>query len=146
MNAILVDRALEKVPNRHVLVNLISRRVRQLNFGVGAERQPLLIDNGSLSAADTALLELIEGRMTFEMPQFTPLKRPTQAGNRPKGWVRMHGTDGENHAYTPHSPVGLTPSSGATRREWGQLHSARICSAFLTSSPDPVKLNFILPA
>ena len=89
MNAILVERALEKVPNRHVLVNLISRRVRQLNSGIGAERRPLLIDSDNRSMADTALLELIEGRMTFEMPQFTPLKRPTQAGNRPKGWARI---------------------------------------------------------
>ena len=89
MNAILVQRALLKVPNRHVLVNLISTRVRQLNSGIGPERHPLLINDGNLSAADTALLEIIEDRMTFETPEFLPLKRPTQHGNRPKGWARM---------------------------------------------------------
>lgn len=87
MNAILVQRALEKVPNRHVLVNLISSRVRQLNSGVGAQRRPLIIDGGNLSAADTALLEIIEGRMGLEMPDVIPLKRPTQQGSRPKGWA-----------------------------------------------------------
>ena len=89
MNAALVQKALAKVPNRHVLVNLISRRVRQLNSGSGTERRPLIINGGNMSAADTALLELIEGHMTFEMPEFIPLKRPTQQGSRPKGWARM---------------------------------------------------------
>ena len=87
MNAALVQRALEKVPDRHVLVNLISSRVRQLNFGIRTERQPLVIGGGNLSAADTALLELIEGRMSFQMPELIPLKRPTQQGSRPKGWA-----------------------------------------------------------
>lgn len=87
MNAMLVQRALEKVPNRHVLVNLISSRVRQLNSGVGAQSGPLIINGGNLSAADTALLEIIEGRMSFEMPMLVPLRRPTRMGNRPKGWV-----------------------------------------------------------
>ena len=89
MNPILVQRALEIVPDRHVLINLISGRVRQLRLGNGPESHSLLTDGGNRSMADTALLELIEGRMTFEMPQLIPLKRPTQAGNRPKGWTRI---------------------------------------------------------
>ena len=87
MNAILLQRALEKVPNRHLLVNLISSRVRQLNSGMGAERRPLIKDGGNLSAADTALLEIIEERMTYEVPEIIALKRPTRNGNRPKGWA-----------------------------------------------------------
>ena len=104
MNPILVQRALEKVPNRPVLINIISCRVRQLNSGVGAASRPLLIERGSLSAADTALLEIIEDRMTFELSELLPLKRPTQNGNRPKGWLRMHATNGENRASDAHSP------------------------------------------
>ena len=88
MNAILVQRALEVVPDRHVLINLIRGRVRQLHLGNGHEGHSLLRDSGNRSMADTALLELIEGRMTFEMPPFIPLKRSTQAGKRPKGWAR----------------------------------------------------------
>ena len=88
MNPILVQRALEVVRDRHVLINLISSRVRRLNVGNGAEGRSLLAESGSRSMADTALLELIEGRMSFELPPFTRLERPTQAGNRPKGWAR----------------------------------------------------------
>ena len=89
MNPILVQRALEKVPNRPVLINIISCRVRQLNSGIGAECRPLLSDRRSLSAADTALLEIIEDHMTFELCEFLPLRRPTQQGNRPKAWARI---------------------------------------------------------
>lgn len=89
MNPDLVQKALEKVPNRQVLINLVSSRVRQLNSGIGAQGRPLVLDGGNLSAADTALLELIEGRMSFQMPEVIPLKRPTRQGNRPKGWTRM---------------------------------------------------------
>ena len=90
MNAILVQKALEKVPNRHVLINLVSSRVRQLNSGMGSERRPLVADGGNnLSAADTALLEIIEDRMGFEMPELIALTRPTQHGKRPKGWAPL---------------------------------------------------------
>jgi DNA-directed RNA polymerase subunit omega len=85
MNAALVKKASEIIPNANVLVNLVSRRVRQLN---GGGSRPLLADNGHLSAADIALTELIEGKMSFEMPKIVPLTRPNrQNGNRPKHWT-----------------------------------------------------------
>ena len=59
MNAELTKKALEKVGNPNVLVNLISRRVRQLNSGAGAISRPL-VEAGNLGAADVALLEIIE--------------------------------------------------------------------------------------
>lgn len=84
MNAELVKKALEKVENPHVLVNLVSRRVRQLNAG----GRPLLSDTGNLRVADIALLEIIEGKMGFEMPEIIKLIRPAaQKGRRPQGWV-----------------------------------------------------------
>jgi len=86
MNATLVARALAVVPNRHVLVNLISRRVRQLNSDAGRQSRPMLADSSNLNAADIALLEIIEGHMDFEMPQIIPLTRPTRKGSRPKHW------------------------------------------------------------
>lgn len=89
MNPILVKMALEKVPNANVLVNLVSRRVRQLRFGEGTESQPLVADSGNLGAADIALREIIEDQMDFDMPELVPLARPTQNGNRPKHWARM---------------------------------------------------------
>ena len=66
MNSEYVKQALAKVGNPNVLVNLISRRVRQLTSGGGNSR-PLIDQPGTLGAADIALLELIEGKMDFEV-------------------------------------------------------------------------------
>jgi DNA-directed RNA polymerase subunit omega len=77
LNAELTKKALEKVGNPNVLINLISRRVRQLNSGAGAMSRPLVTDIGNLGAADIALLEIIEGKIGFEMPETTELTRPT---------------------------------------------------------------------
>ena len=76
LNAELARKALEKVGNPNVLVNLISRRVRQLNSGSGALSRPLVSDTGNLGAADIALLEIIEDKVGFEMPEVTELTRP----------------------------------------------------------------------
>ena len=76
LNAELTRKALEKVGNPNVLVNLISRRVRQLNSGSGAMSRPLVSDTGNLGAADIALLEIIEDKVGFEMPEATDLNRP----------------------------------------------------------------------
>ena len=76
MNAELTKKALEKVGNPNVLVNLISRRVRQLNSGSGALSRPL-VEAGQLGAADVALLEIIEEKIGFEMPEITELTRPS---------------------------------------------------------------------
>ncbi len=76
MNAELTKKALEKVGNPNVLVNLVSRRVRQLNSGAGAMSRPLIADTGHLGAADIALLEIIEEKIGFEMPEVVELVRP----------------------------------------------------------------------
>lgn len=76
MNAELARKALEKVGNPNVLVNLISRRVRQLNSGSGALSRPLVADTGNLGAADIALLEIIEEKVGFEMPDVAELTKP----------------------------------------------------------------------
>jgi DNA-directed RNA polymerase subunit omega len=76
LNAELTRKALEKVGNPNVLVNLISRRVRQLNSGGGPSSRPLVGDTGNLGAADIALLEIIEEKMGFEVPELAELTRP----------------------------------------------------------------------
>ncbi len=84
MNGELVKKALEKIKNPHVLVNLVSRRVRQLNAG----SRPLLNNTENLHLADIALTEIIEDKMGFEMPEIVKLIRPAaQSGRRPQGWV-----------------------------------------------------------
>jgi DNA-directed RNA polymerase subunit omega len=64
VNSEYIKQALAKVGNPNVLVNLISRRVRQLTSGGGNSR-PLIDQAGNLGAADTALLEIIEDKMDF---------------------------------------------------------------------------------
>jgi DNA-directed RNA polymerase subunit omega len=70
MNSEYVKLALAKVGNPNTLVNLISRRVRQLNQGGGGGR-PLIAETANMGAADVALLELIEDRMDFEISSAT---------------------------------------------------------------------------
>ena len=67
MNTNLAKKALEKVLNANVLVNMVSRRVRQLTAGGGGTGRPLLADVGNLRAADIALLEIIEGKISHEL-------------------------------------------------------------------------------
>jgi DNA-directed RNA polymerase subunit omega len=76
MNAELVKAALEKVGNPNVLVNLVSRRVRQLNAGGGGASRPLVADTGNLGMADIALREIAEGNMGWIMPEVEVLVRP----------------------------------------------------------------------
>ena len=83
MNAELCRRAAEKVGNPNVLVNLLSRRVRQLNAGGGGLGRPLVGDLGNLGLADIALREIIEGKMGWEVPEPVELVRP-QAKKRKK--------------------------------------------------------------
>jgi DNA-directed RNA polymerase subunit omega len=87
MNAELVKQALEKILNPHVLVNMVSRRVRELSGGA----RPLVINTGTLGLADVALLEIIEDKMGFEMPALVELIRPSaQVRKRPQGWKKEH--------------------------------------------------------
>ncbi len=76
MNAEFCKKALEKVGNPNVLVNLISRRVRQLNSGGGALSRPLIADTTGLGAADIALLELIEGKTGWDLPELAEVEKP----------------------------------------------------------------------
>ncbi len=84
MNAEFVKQALEKVGNPNILVNLISRRVRQLNAG----SRSFIAETGKLGVADIALLEIIEEKMGWEIPELVTLIRPAaQKRKRPQGWV-----------------------------------------------------------
>jgi DNA-directed RNA polymerase subunit omega len=74
MNPEFLKKALEKVGNPNILVNLVSRRVRQLNFG----GRPLLANTGNLGVADIALREIIEEKMGWELPEVVALIRPVR--------------------------------------------------------------------
>jgi DNA-directed RNA polymerase subunit K/omega len=76
MNAELIQKALEKVGNINTLINVVSRRVRQLNAGGGGISRPLVADTANLGNADIALREIIEGSLGWEMPELTESPRP----------------------------------------------------------------------
>ena len=82
MNSELCRQALAKVGNPNVLVNLISRRVRQLNSGGGAQSRPLFHDTAGLGAADIALREIIEDKMGWDLPEETALVEPAPKKRR----------------------------------------------------------------
>ena len=69
MNSELCRKALAKVGNPNVLVNLVSRRVRQLNSGGGALSRPLIADTAGLGVADIALTEILEDKISFDLPE-----------------------------------------------------------------------------
>jgi DNA-directed RNA polymerase subunit omega len=85
VNAELCKKALDKVGNPNVLINIVSRRVRQLNAGGGGMGRPLIPDAGSLGAADIALREIIEDKVGWDLPEIEVLVRPT-----PKKRNRKH--------------------------------------------------------
>jgi DNA-directed RNA polymerase subunit omega len=82
LNAELTRKALEKVGNPNVLVNLVSRRVRQLNgLSGGAPSRPLISEVAGLGAADIALLEIADGKLGWEMLE---PEEPKEAETKPK--------------------------------------------------------------
>lgn len=82
MNSELCRLALAKVGNPNVLVNLISRRVRQLNSAGGAVSRPLFRETAGLGAADIALREIIDDKMGWDMPEEIELVEPVRKKRR----------------------------------------------------------------
>lgn len=72
LNSELCKKALERIGNPNIMVNVVSRRVRQLTGG-GPGARPLVSDTAGLGAADIAMLELIEGKLDWEALEGTPL-------------------------------------------------------------------------
>lgn len=68
MNSIYLERAKERMPNIPLLINLVSKRVRQLNQG---QRPMVKPDSLHMSPLDLALKEIAEGKLTCET-NFTP--------------------------------------------------------------------------
>jgi DNA-directed RNA polymerase subunit omega len=84
VNAELCKKAAEKVGNPNVLVNLISRRVRQLNSCGGGLSRPLVTNIANLGMADIALREILEEKIGWEMPEPVELVRPQPKKRRKK--------------------------------------------------------------
>lgn len=62
MSSQLLEEAQKVVPNQQLLVNLVSKRVRQLSTG----HRPLVEYGPREGWADIALKEIIEGKLKYE--------------------------------------------------------------------------------
>lgn len=67
MSSHLLEEAAKVIPNTAVLVNVVSKRVRQLSNG----RQPLVEVGPRMSHADIAFKEIIEGKLKVDVPPQT---------------------------------------------------------------------------
>lgn len=57
-----IKEALQSVPDPNLLINVVSRRVKQLKHG----SRPLVESLEKLAPEDVALREIIEGKIVFE--------------------------------------------------------------------------------
>jgi len=73
MKADLLNAASLVIPNQQILVNVVSRRVRQLSLG----HRPLVTHAPGMQSADIALTEIIAGKLTY---QLTPGSEKNEAG------------------------------------------------------------------
>jgi len=68
MNSKLLEQAQQKVPNPELLINVVTRRVRQLAQG----HRPLTQTDPRMEYADIALKEIAEGKLSYEVPEVVP--------------------------------------------------------------------------
>src|SRR5215475_2728675 len=62
MTTQLLQEAAQVIPNQQLLINVVSKRVRQLGLG----HRPLVETTPRMSLTDIALKEIIAGKLTFE--------------------------------------------------------------------------------
>jgi DNA-directed RNA polymerase subunit omega len=72
MTTQLLQDAAQVIPNQQLLINVVSRRVRQLGLG----HRPLVEVTSHRSLTDIALREIIAGKLTYEL---APEKPPAEA-------------------------------------------------------------------
>ena len=68
MTSQLLQEARLVIPNQQLLINVVSRRVRQLGLG----HRPLVEATPRSSLSDIALKEIIAGKLTYELAPEKP--------------------------------------------------------------------------
>ena len=68
MTTQLLQEAAQVIPNQQLLINVVSRRVRQLGLG----HRPLVEATPRSSLTDIALREIIAGKLTYELTPEKP--------------------------------------------------------------------------
>ena len=74
MNATYLEKAKEQMPNIPLLVNVVSKRVRQLNAG---QRPLIKPDTPDMDHLDLALKEVAEGKLSAELGALPSYKAET---------------------------------------------------------------------
>lgn len=72
MKSKYLEPAMQQIPNPELLINIVSRRVRQLTQG----HRPLTMVDGKMDYADIALKEIAEGKIGYEIPTDSELPSP----------------------------------------------------------------------
>ena len=62
MTTQLLQEAAQVIPNQQLLINVVSKRVRQLGLG----HRPLVETTPRMSLTDIALKEIIAGKLTYD--------------------------------------------------------------------------------
>jgi DNA-directed RNA polymerase subunit omega len=62
MTSQLLEEAFKVIPSQQLLVNVVSKRVRQLTAG----QRPLIATGPRMGFSDIALTEIIEGKLKYE--------------------------------------------------------------------------------
>jgi DNA-directed RNA polymerase subunit omega len=65
MTTQLLQEAAQVIPNQQLLINVVSKRVRQLGLG----HRPMVETTPRMSLTDIALKEIIAGKLTYESLQ-----------------------------------------------------------------------------
>lgn len=63
MSSSLLEEAFKVIPNQQMLVNVVSKRVRQLTQG----HRPMVETTLRMGFSDIALKEIIEGKLKYEV-------------------------------------------------------------------------------
>jgi len=77
MRSELVHRALAKVANPQILINVVSKRVRQLGLGY----RPMVVVSPRMTFMDVALHEIADGKLGYEViggATETPAAKPAR--------------------------------------------------------------------
>jgi DNA-directed RNA polymerase subunit omega len=64
MKSKYLDSAIQQIPGPELLINLVSRRVRQLTQG----HRPMTQTDPKMDYTDIALKEITEGKIGYELP------------------------------------------------------------------------------
>jgi len=64
MQTHLLDEASKVITNPQILINVISRRVKQLTAG---HRPLIIVDSARMGFCDIALTEVIQGKLSYEL-------------------------------------------------------------------------------